>query len=290
MENDITNTPQEEITTLDEFIKKLEANAKKDENGIEYWSARDLQKVLGYSKWSNFENVIDRAKTSCQTFGKPVNSHFADIGKMVDNGGVAPQIIKDYQLTRYACYLIAQNADAKKKIVAFAQAYFAVQTRRQEIEDLQLNQLTEDQRRLKLRDDIIGYNKALGKQAQQAGVNNYGAFHNAGYKGLYNGETKADIARRKGLTQKDDILDYMNSEELAANMFRITQTTAKIQREQIKGEYNANQAHFEVGQKVRKAIEDIGGTMPENLPVAQNIKQIKKEQKKLEKDKLKKLK
>lgn len=280
--------PQEEITTLDEFIKKLEANAKKDENGIEYWSARDLQKVLGYSKWSNFENVIDRAKTSCQTFGKPVNSHFADIGKMVDNGGVAPQFIKDYQLTRYACYLIAQNADAKKKIVAFAQAYFAVQTRRQEIEDLQLNQLTEDQRRLKLRDDIIGYNKALGKQAQQAGVNNYGAFHNAGYKGLYNGETKADIARRKGLTQKDDILDYMNSEELAANMFRITQTTAKIQRERIKGEYNANQAHFEVGQKVRKAIEDIGGTMPENLPVAQNIKQIKKEQKKLEKDKLKK--
>lgn len=282
--------PQEEITTLDEFIKKLEANAKKDKNGIEYWSARDLQKVLGYSKWSNFENVIDRAKTSCQTFGKPVNSHFADIGKMVDNGGVAPQIIKDYQLTRYACYLIAQNADAKKKIVAFAQAYFAVQTRRQEIEDLQLNQLTEDQRRLKLRDDIIGYNKALGKQAQQAGVNNYGAFHNAGYKGLYNGETKADIARRKGLTQKDDILDYMNSEELAANMFRITQTTAKIQRERIKGEYNANQAHFEVGQKVRKAIEDIGGTMPENLPVAQNIKQIKKDQKKLEKDKLKKLK
>ena len=282
--------PQEETTTLDEFIKKLEANAKKDENGIEYWSARDLQKVLGYSKWSNFENVIDRAKTSCQTFGKPVNSHFADIGKLVDNGGVAPQIIKDYQLTRYACYLIAQNADAKKKIVAFAQAYFAVQTRRQEIEDLQLNQLTEDQRRLKLRDDIIGYNKALGKQAQQAGVNNYGAFHNAGYKGLYNGETKADIARRKGLTQMDDILDYMNSEELAANMFRITQTTAKIQRERIKGEYNANQAHFEVGQKVRKAIEDIGGTMPENLPVAQNIKQIKKEQKKLEKDKLKKLK
>ena len=253
MESDAINIQQEEITTLDEFIKKLEENAKKDENGIEYWSARDLQKVLGYSKWSNFENVIDRAKTSCQTFGKPVNSHFADIGKMVDNGGVAPQIIKDYQLTRYACYLIAQNADAKKKIVAFAQAYFAVQTRRQEIEDLQLNQLTEDQRRLKLRDDIIGYNKALGKQAQQAGVNNYGAFHNAGYKGLYNGETKADIARRKGLTQKDDILDYMNSEELAANMFRITQTTAKIQREQIKGEYNASQAHFEVGQKVRKA-------------------------------------
>ena len=290
MERDAINIQQEEITTLDEFIKKLEANAKKDENGIEYWSARDLQKVLGYSKWSNFENVIDRAKTSCQTFGKPVNSHFADIGKMVDNGGVAPQIIKDYQLTRYACYLIAQNADAKKKIVAFAQAYFAVQTRRQEIEDLQLNQLTEDQRRLKLRDDIIGYNKALGKQAQQAGVKNYGAFHNAGYKGLYNGETKADIARRKGLTQKDDILDYMNSEELAANMFRITQTTAKIQRERIKGEYNANQANFEVGQKVRKAIEDIGGTMPENLPVAQNIKQIKKDQKKLEKDKLKKLK
>lgn len=282
--------PQEETTTLDEFIKKLEANAKKDENGIEYWSARDLQKVLGYAEWRKFANVIEKAKTACEGSKQTVADHFVQLDKMVSLGSGSERIIDDYNLTRYACYLIAQNADAKKKIVAFAQAYFAVQTRRQEIEDLQLNQLTEDQRRLKLRDDIIGYNKELGKQAQQAGVNNYGAFHNAGYKGLYNGETKADIARRKGLTQKDDILDYMNSEELAANMFRITQTTAKIQRERIKGEYNANQAHFEVGQKVRKAIEDIGGTMPENLPVAQNIKQIKKEQKKLEKDKLKKLK
>ena len=209
---------------------------------------------------------------------------------MVQLGSDSSRIVEDFNLTRYACYLIAQNADVKKKIVAFAQAYFAVQTRRQEIEDLKLNQLTENQRRIKLRTDIIEYNKDLGKQAKQAGVSNYGAFHNAGYRGLYNGEKKEDIAKRKGLTSKDDILNYMSSEELAANMFRITQTTAKMQRENIKGEHKAIQTHFEVGQKVRKAIQDIGGTMPENLPVVPNIKQIKKEQKKLEKEKLKKLK
>ena len=290
MESDIINIQQEEKTTLDSFIKKLEENSHKDENGIEYWSARDLQKILEYSKWEKFCNVIDKAKIACNETKQNIENHFHQVGKMVQLGSDSSRIVEDYNLTRYACYLIAQNADVKKKIVAFAQAYFAVQTRRQEIYDLKSNQLTENQQRILLRTDIKKHHKDLKDQAQNAGVSNYGVFFNSGYRGLYNGEKKEDIAKRKGLNPKDDIYNYMSSEELASNMFRITQTTAKMQRENIKGEYNANKTHFEVGQKVRKAIEDIGGTMPENLPTPPNIKQIEKEQKKLEKEKLKKLK
>lgn len=289
MESDIINIQQEEITTLDEFIKKLEENAKKDENGVEYWSARDLQNVLEYSKWSNFENVINRAKTSCQTFGKPVNSHFADIGKVVDNGGVAPQIIKDYKLTRYACYLIAQNADAKKKIVAFAQAYFSVQTRRQEIDDIKMQQMSENEKRIQLREDIKKHNSILSGVAKEAGVIeplDYAIFNNEGYKGLYDGRTAKDIAKERNLPQ-NKILDYMGNEELGANIFRITQTAAKIKRENIKDKHTANQAHYAVGKKVRQTIEEIGGTMPEDLPIEKNINKVKSDQKKLAKKMLK---
>lgn len=208
---------------------------------------------------------------------------------MVLLGSGSERTVEDFNLTRYACYLIAQNADVKKKIVAFAQSYFAAQTRRQEIEDIKMQQMSENEKRIQLREDIKKHNSILSGVAKEAGVIeplDYAIFNNEGYKGLYNGRTAKDIAKERNLSQ-NKILDYMGNEELGANIFRITQTAAKMQRENIKGEYKANQTHFEVGQKVRKAIEDIGGTMPENLPTPPNIKQIEKEQKKLEKEKTK---
>ena len=282
----IAQTKQEEVIqiskesmndkTLDEFIKRLEANINHDENGVEFWYARDLQKILEYGEWRSFENVIKKAQIACKTFEQPADCHFVDITKMVE-GGVAPVPIQDFQLTRYACYLIAQNADARKKIVAFAQTYFAVQTRRQEIEDLELSRLGENEKRIHLRHDIRKHNSILSSVAKSAGVIeplDYAMFQNAGYKGLYDGKTKQDIAKHKGLSKKDDILDHMGSEELGANIFRITQTAAKIEREKIKVKQQANKTHFEVGQKIRQTIQEIGGTMPENLPVAENIKKV----------------
>jgi len=273
--------------TLDEFIKKLEEKSHRDENGIEFWYARQLQEILEYSQWRRFEEVINKAKIACEQIEQPINSHFANVGKIVE-AGISSKEIDDYKLSRYACYLIAQNADARKKIVAFAQTYFAVQTRRQEIEDLELSRLSENEKRIHLRHDIKKHNSILSSVAKGAGVIeplDYAMFQNAGYKGLYDGKTRQDIARHKGLSKKDDILDHMGSEELGANIFRITQTAAKIEREKIKGKQQANKTHFEVGQKIRQTIQEIGGTMPENLPVAENIKKVEQKQKKLEKSK-----
>lgn len=241
---------------MDEFIKKLEENAKKDENGVEYWSARDLQKILEYSRLDDFVGVINKAKISCEASKQKVAYHFEEFLKMV-KAGVSSVPTKDFKLTRYACYLIAQNADAKKKIVAYAQAYFSVQTRRQEIEDIKMQQMSENEKRIQLREDIKKHNSILSGVAKEAGVIeplDYAIFNNEGYKGLYNGRTAKDIAKERNLPQ-NKILDYMGSEELGANIFRITQTAAKIKRDNIKDKHIVNQAHYAVGKKVSKQYE-----------------------------------
>ena len=268
---------------LKNFLSEFESKAQKEDNEVEFWFARDLQKLLGYeASWQNFEQVIAKAKTACEGFGQAVDSHFNDVIKMVKSG-VAPKPSKDLKLTRYACYLIAQNADVRKKPVAFAQTYFAVQTRRRELDDIELNKLSENDKRIQLRQDIKKHNALLSGVAKNAGVSerlDYAIFQNKGYKGLYGGLDKSGIANKKNLSKKDDILDHMGSEELGDNIFRITQTTAKIQREAINNKYKANEVHYEVGKKIRDTIRDIGGTMPENLATAENIKKVEKEQKK----------
>lgn len=256
------------------------------DDGIEFWFARELQEVLEYKKWGNFIKVIEKAKDACKTAEQSLSDHFADVGKMVSLGSGSAREIEDIMLTRYACYLIVMNGDPRKKTIALGQTYFAVQTRKQEQEDDEFRVMTEDERRLHLRNDVKGFNKKLATAAQSAGVQNFGKFQNYGYRGLYNGETAADIKARKGLSKGQDILDHMGSTELAANYFRITQTEEKLRREQIQGEENANITHFHVGQKVRQTIAELGGTMPENLPTPEkSIKQIEREQRKLEEKK-----
>lgn len=266
-------------TVFDTFITRLEANINTDENGVEFWYARELQKILEYGEWRNFERIIDKAKTACEHTGKSVNDYFVDVNKIVETG-VATKEIDDYKLTRYACYLIAQNADARKKIVAFAQTYFAVQTRRQEIEDGNIRNLSENERRIHLRLEIKEHNKSLASTAKSFGVIeplDYASFQNAGYKGLYAGKTKSDIAKRKGIAKNDDILDHMGSVELAANWFRVTQTEEQLKKDNIHGKQNANNTHFEVGKRVRDTMVN----KPENLETPQkSIKQIEKENKK----------
>lgn len=252
-----------------------------DENGKEYWLARELQEVLEYTEWRNFSKVIDKAKVSCEMSGEVEISHFVDVSKMVESG-VADIPVRDIKLTRYACYLIAQNGDPKKESIALAQTYFAVQTRRQELQD-QFNQLTEAQRRLAIRGELAEHNKSLVEAAQQAGVETRGdfaKFQNRGYQGLYGGLGRAEIHKRKGLKDGQKILDHMGSEELAANLFRATQTDAKLRRENIQGKDAANETHYQVGAKVRKTIEELGGTMPEDLPTPdKSIQQLRKEEK-----------
>ena len=255
---------------------------KETESQKEYWSARELAKTLEYSDYRNFETVLNKAKESCKNSGQPIKNHFVDVTDMVTIGSGSQREIGDVLLTRYACYLVMQNADPSKEVVAIGQTYFAFQTRKQEI----LDQAIEDTKRVQIRGDITAHNKHLAEAASMAGVKNYGVFANYGYKGLYGGLTMQDIHRIKKLSKSQQILDHMNSEELAANLFRATQTDAKIRREKIQGEAKANQAHFEVGRKVRKAIEDIGGTMPERLPVADGINKAKTRIRKLSPKKL----
>ena len=251
-----------------------------DENGIEYWYAREIMTVLEYSNWQNFEKIIKKAKISCKNSDINVFEHFTDVSKTIKMPKGAEKEIRDYKLTRYACYLIAQNGDSRKQTIALAQTYFAIQTRKQEISEKEYSMLTEDEKRFYQRDLTRKGNYSLNQAAKEAGVKNFDKFHNSGYKGLYNGETADDIARRKGLRYREDILDNMGSEELAANLFRITQTESKLKKENIQGENNANIAHYEVGKKVRKAIADIGGTMPEELPTPKkSLKQLEKENK-----------
>ena len=252
-----------------------------DENGIEFWYARELQKVLDYKEWRKFENVIQKAIMACKNTGISEVDHFVGADKMVQIGSGAERKQKDYKLTRYACYLIAQNGDSRKKVIALAQTYFAIQTRKQEISEKEYSLLTEDEKRFYQRNLTRKGNYSLNQTAKNAGVKNFDKFHNSGYKGLYNGETADDIAKRKGLRYREDILDNMGSEELAANLFRITQTESKLKRDNISTEKEANKTHYNIGKNIREAIAKNGGTMPENLPTPEkSLKQLEKESKK----------
>ena len=256
-----------------------------DENGTEFWYARELIKVLGYKDWRYFDAVIEKAITSCQNSQIDSIDHFVVNNKMVEIGSGAKREQKDYKLTRYACYLIAQNANPRLKIVALAQTYFAVQTRKQEISQKEYSELTEDEKRFYQRNLTRKGNYSLNQTAKKAGVKNFDKFHNAGYKGLYNGETADDIAKRKGLRYREDILDNMGSTELIANLFRISQTDEKLVRDNIQTEQEANKTHYNVGAKVRKTIQELGGTMPEDLPTPKkSLKQLEKEKNKQLKD------
>jgi len=252
-----------------------------DVNGNEFWSARDLSKVLEYSEYRHFIPAIERAKEACANSGQQVSNHFEDILEMITTGKTAKREVESIKLSRYACYLIVQNADPNKEVVALGQTYFAVQTRLQEIQQMeQYNRLsTEDEKRLFLRNEMAKHNIQLAAAAKDAGVIeplDYAIFQNHGYMGLYGGLDAKGIHAKKGLKKSQQILDHMGSTELAANLFRATQTEEKLKRENIQGKQKANKTHFEVGKKVRQTIEELGGEMPENLPVANSIKQLEK--------------
>jgi DNA-damage-inducible protein D len=255
-----------------------------DKYGNEYWNARELMQALEYKRWDKFNNVIDNAKLACEKSKYLIDDHFSQVGKMVEIGSKTSRTIKDYKLSRYACYLIVQNADPKKESVALGQTYFAIQTRKQEINELEYSKLSEDEKRFYQRNLTKKGNYSLNRTAVKSGVKNLDKFHNSGYKGLYNGETANDIAKRKNLRYNEDILDNMGSVELAANLFRITQTEQKLINDNIKTEKEANEAHFEVGKNIREVILKNGGTMPEKLPTPKkSLKELEKENKKTNK-------
>ncbi len=268
-----------EIEKASGTISPFERIRRTNEAGNQYWSSRDFAQVLGYTDYRNFEQVVLKARTACFNSGQRIEDHFVDVTDMVGIGSGAMREVKTIFLSRYACYLIIQNADPSKAIVALGQTYFAVQTSRQEISD----QATEAERRLLLRDEMKVHNMRLAETAKRAGVitsMDYAIFQNHGYMGLYGGMTAQDIHHRKKLKRGEQILDHMGSTELAANLFRTTQTEEKIRRERITGKDHANQTHREVGAKVRQTIRELGGTMPENLPAAENIKKIRVKQRK----------
>ncbi len=250
------------------------------DDGSEYWSARELAPALEYTKWENFSKVINRAMIACENSGHNVSDDFPEVRKIVVAGATSKPK-KDYELSRYACYLIVQNGDPRKEVIALGQTYFAIQTYRQEVAD-HYNQLDEDRRRLVVRGDIKQWNQLLAETAHDAGVitnDEFAIFQNAGYMGLYGGLDVDDIHERKGLSVEQKILDYMGSTELIANLFRISQTEEKIRKDNIQGAEKATSAHYTVGREVRNAIEKIGGTMPEDLPTPEkSIQQIEKEQ------------
>ena len=251
-----------------------------DEYGNEYWLARELQNVLEYKRWDKFCNVINNAKKACDNSNYKVFEHFSQVGKTskMPNGGV--KNLLDYKLSRYACYLIVQNADPRKEVVALGQTYFAVQTRRQELTEIEYSMLTEDEKRFYQRNLTKKGNYSLNQVAKKAGVKNFDKFHNAGYKGLYNGETADDIAKRKRLRYREEILDNMGSEELATNLFRISQTEARLKKDNIQGEGKANETHYNIGKNIREVIAKNGGTMPECLPTPKkSLKELEKERK-----------
>lgn len=253
-----------------------------DEYGNEYWSARELGKAIEYSEYRKFLPAIEKAIISCKVSSENIENHFAQSGGMVDIGSKAQRKVSDYKLSRYACYLIVQNADPKKDVVALGQTYFAIQTRRQELSEKGYSQLTEDEKRFYQRDLTKKGNYSLNQAAKNAGVKNFDKFHNAGYKGLYNGETANDIAKRKGLRYREDILDNMGSEELADNLFRIVQTESRLKNDKINGETIANNVHYTIGKNIREVIAKNGGTMPENLPTPdKSLKDLEKEKSRL---------
>lgn len=248
-----------------------------DENGIEYWEARELMPLLGYAQWRAFAEVIGRAAKACINSGQDVDNHFARSSKMVEIGSSTVREVIDYKFDRYACYLIAQNGDSGKLEISLAQTYFALQTRKQEV----FEQLPDTEKRLLIRNEVSDHNKKLFKTAKQAGVTKFGLFNDAGYRGLY--ETSlADIERKKGI-KKGELLDRAGSTELAANLFRITQTDEKIKKDKIQGENLASRIHFIVGGHVRQAIKSIGGILPEDLSIEKHIKELKREWKSLKK-------
>ncbi len=278
----ITNTLEEDNLNYTESL--FETIRHENEYGEEFWYARELQVALEYAQWRRFSEVIERAIEACKNSENTPSEHFANVGKTspMPNGGFRE--IDDYQLSRYACYLIVQNADPRKKIVALGQSYFAVKTRQQELIE-NFEDLTEDLKRLAIRNEMKSHNKSLAEAASLAGVTeprDYAIFQNKGYQGLYGGLSRKDIHARKGLKKSQDILDHMGSTELAANLFRATQTEEKLRKEHIVGKEAANQTHYEVGKKVRQTIAELGGTMPEDLPTpSKSIKQIEREQKHL---------
>ncbi|MCX6989730.1 MAG: DNA damage-inducible protein D [Chlamydiae bacterium] len=256
----------------------FEDTKKTNQYGIEYWSARDLQNLLGYSQWRRFENAIERAVESCKQSGNNPNDHFAGAGKMVEIGSKTGRDVEDWHLSRFACYLIAQNGDPRKPEIAHAQKYFAIQTRRQELSDA----MAADLERLESRKQASEEFKALSGAAREAGVQNkmFGMFHDAGYKGLYGGLGVDAIKARKGISSKEQLMDRMGTTELIANQFRMSQTREKLKRENIQNQRDAMETHEMVGKKVRSVIEEIGGTLPENIPPAEPIKNVEKRLKK----------
>ena len=267
--NEYTNSVFENIKHIDEF-------------GNEFWYARELSKVLEYKDWRNFLKVLNKAKEACKNSGINVKEQLVDINKLSKRNNNALINIGDYKLSRYICYLIVQNADPSKEVVALGQTYFAIQTRKQEITEQEYDTLSDDEKRFYQRRLIKQGNYTLQKVAVLSGVKNMGEFHNAGYRGLYNGETADDIFKRKKLRYREDILDNMNEDELVDNLFRINQTKQKLLRDNVTKEEEADNIHYEVGKKVRKAIADIGGVMPEDMPTPKkSLKELEKEKKKL---------
>ena len=276
LENKYTNDTFENIKHVDEF-------------GNEFWFARELQKVLEYKDWRNFLKVLNKVKEACENSGFKVNEQLVELNKLSKRNNNAFVNIKDYRLSRYACYLMVQNADPSKEVVALGQTYFAIQTRKQEITEQEYDSLSDDEKRFYQRRLTKQGNYTLQKVASAAGVKNMAEFHNAGYRGLYNGETADDIFKRKKLRYREDILDNMNEDELVANLFRINQTKQKLLKDNVLGEENAKNVHYEVGKKVRKAIADIGGMMPEEIPTPEkSLKELEREKKKLENQGMKK--
>lgn len=274
-------SPEEETGYTESLF---EAIRHVNEYGQEFWYARDLQIALEYVEWRNFKKVIDKAMTACEKSENDSTNHFVDVNKMVNIGSGAERELDDMELSRYACYLIVQNGDPRKKVIALGQSYFAVKTRQQELIE-NFEQLDEDTKRLAIRKEMVEHNKLLVAAAKDAGVEtsmDYAIFQNYGYRGLYGGLKAQDIKNKKGLKKTQNILDYMGHEELAANLFRATQTEAKLRRENIQGKENANQTHYTVGKEVRDTIGRLGGTMPEDLPTpSKSIQQLEREQKRI---------
>lgn len=273
------------MNSIEKYSEQIFENIKHvNEYGQEFWYARDLQVALEYETWRSFQKVILKAQNACENADNNVSDHFADVGKMVNLGSGSQREVDDYMLSRYACYLIVMNGDPRKQVIALGQTYFAVKTRQQELVE-NYDELSEDQKRLAIRSEMKRHNKQLADAAHGAGVETpleYAIFQNYGYQGLYGGLSAKDIQQRKGLKKSENILDHMGSTELAANLFRATQTEEKLRRDQIQGKELANAVHYQVGRKVRQTIKELGGTMPEDLPTPpKSIKQIEKEQKKL---------
>lgn len=274
-----TRLTKKAITTF-ENIKKI------DDAGVEYWSSRDLAKALGYADYRNFTAAVQRAKEACRNSDQPISDHFGDVTEMVVIGSGAERALDSIKLSRYACYLTVQNADPSKTIVAQAQTYFAIQTRIAEVRQMEAyNRLSsEDEKRLYLRNELMKHNTQLADAAKDAGVieqRDHAIFQNYGYMGLYGGLGAKDIHARKQLKKSQKILDHMGSTELAANLFRATQTEEKLRRERITGKVKANRTHYDVGAKVRQTIKELGGTMPEDLPVVESVKALETKKKRL---------